>query len=159
MIAAPSSYASEQQAVRTSIVEHFSVHGIPHFPTPKVSQIGISGRYAVARMQTLIESSKYNGEVLLEHFPFGWQTLDIATDRRNALRPCDFTAHNISNKTAALLQSRAGIKSAPSDQYCQAAGFYAGGAWCPRDLVHEFHMSLGTARTLLAGLEPGMHCL
>jgi len=123
--AAPHASTGERDAVVRTIVQHFYVKGIPGFPVPRVVRVGIAENFAIALVRAEIEGSRYYGEFLLERFPFGWQTLEIATDRRTALRLCDFAAHDISPYIARLLSARIGIAYAKNGAYCPSQGTLA----------------------------------
>ena len=123
--AAPHASTGDRDAVVRSIVQHFYVKGVPGFPVPQVPRVAIAGNFAIAMVRTEIEGSRYYGEFLLERFPFGWQTLEIATDSRTALRTCDLAAHDIAPHIVRLLSARIGIAYAKNGAYCPAQGTLA----------------------------------
>ncbi len=123
--AAPNRASHERAAIVSTILHHWYVKEIPKYPIPRISRVGIAGNFAVAMVRTEVEGAPYHGEFLLERFPFGWQTLEIATDGHARLHACFLAAHNISPRIVRLLSERIGITYAPNGRYCPPPGTYA----------------------------------
>ena len=121
----PQGETNERAAIVRDIVHHWYFKGDPQIPIPRISRVGIAGNFAIAMVRTEIEGAPYHGEFLLERFPFGWQTLEIATDGRMRLHACLLAAHNISPQIVRLLSERIGIAYAPKGRYCPPPGTYA----------------------------------
>ena len=124
-LAYPQGEAKERAAIVRTIVRHWYIKSIPGYPFPRISRIGIAGNFAIAMVRMEIEGAPYHGEFLLERFPFGWQTLEIATDNHARLHACFLAAHNISPQVVHLLSERIGIAYAPKGRYCPPPGTYA----------------------------------
>ncbi len=124
-LAYPQGEAKERAAIVSTIVRHWYVKSIPGYPFPRISRVGIAGNFAIAMVRTEIEGNPFHGEFLLERFPFGWQTLEIATDNHARLHACFLAAHNISPQIVHLLSERIGIAYAPKGRYCPPPGTYA----------------------------------
>ena len=128
--AAPNRASHERAAIVSTILHHWYFKGDPRIPPPRISRVGIAGNFAVAMVRLELDGVHYHGEFLLERFPFGWQTLEIASYRRLALSVCDLKAHDISPQTVRLLSERIGIAFERNARYCPPRGTFADrGAW------------------------------
>ncbi len=124
-LAASYGAATERAAIVNTILHHWYFKGDPRIPPPRISRVGIAGHFAVAMVRIEIEGAPYHGEFLLERFPFGWQTLEIAAYHFLTLNVCDLTAHDISPPTVRLLSERIGIAFAGNAHHCPSPGTYA----------------------------------
>ena len=124
-LAASYGAATERAAIVSTILHHWYFKGDPRIPPPRISRVGIAGHFAVAMVRTEIEGAPFHGEFLLERFPFGWQTLDIASYHFLTLNVCDLTAHDISPQTVRLLSERIGIAFVGNAHHCPSPGTYA----------------------------------
>ena len=127
--AVPNGESHERAAIVSTILHrwyhHWYFKGDPRISPPRISRVGIAGNFAVAMVRLELDGAHYHGEFLLERFPFGWQTLEIASYHRLALSVCDLKAHDISPQTVRLLSERIGIAFEGNARYCPPPGTYA----------------------------------
>jgi hypothetical protein len=96
-----------------------------HDPVPKITKVVIAAPFAVASFDRgMIESKLYRGQLLLEHFGFGWQVIDVSIDP--TFETVELTHHGLPVKTAIALlhgvvRGRSALDScAPSRPACYA---------------------------------------
>jgi hypothetical protein len=99
-------FATPQQAALRTVGFGFGLT-----PAPVVVRVHIAGRYAaVLTRGGIMEGSRVSDPILLEHFPFGWQPLEMLNFR------CRLDGHHLTAATKARLMR--GMPTPKDDRPC-----------------------------------------
>jgi hypothetical protein len=91
------------------------------YPYGSVRTVAVHGNVAVARIDVRIEGEPYNGEMLLQRYPFGWQMIAIGSP---GIAPCALAARGVDKPAQSAFASEIGL-AANSAEVC---------GWLPVDI-------------------------